>query len=278
MVYLWGYNAKFPSSYGGCAEVWSLLHNLGCEMVNYKREEKLLSYWQGRYLFQLFLVCFIGIAFAISVLFYAKFLLLKVLFLLLDVFVLRLMILALNEGIQYRGERAFFSNLKDMFDELVFDYGKGIDEDVLVQQNVIGEYQVHECRNVLKGDGFIIEEDWFYNVSTIKSIAINDTIFLGVVCAYDVEYNDELRGRVELKGKALLIEGSVSAIISSEYKEKLSKLLKLFKAKEAKLVLTGGKLYVWIATRSTIFYQFDMVQKGKMREFESRIHLLNFRF
>jgi hypothetical protein len=247
-------------------------------MVNYKREEKLLSYWQGRYLFQLFLVCFIGIAFAISVLFYAKFLLLKVLFLLLDVFVLRLMILALNEGIQYRGERAFFSNLKDMFDELVFDYGKGIDEDVLVQQNVIGEYQVHECRNVLKGDGFIIEEDWFYNVSTIKSIAINDTIFLGVVCAYDVEYNDELRGRVELKGKALLIEGSVSAIISSEYKEKLSKLLKLFKAKEAKLVLTGGKLYVWIATRSTIFYQFDMVQKGKMREFESRIHLLNFRF
>ena len=247
-------------------------------MVNYKREEKLLSYWQGRYLFQLLLVCFIGFAFAISVLFYVKFLLLKIFFLLLDVVVLRLMILALNEGIQYRGERAFFSNIKDEFEGLVFDYGKGIDEDVLAQQNVVGEYQVRECKNVLTGDGFIIEEDWFYNVSTIKSIAINDTVFLGVVCAYDVDHNDELKGRVELKGKTLLVDGNISSIVSLDYKDKLCKLLKLFKAKEAKLVLTNGKLYVWISTSSTILYQFDMVQKGKMREFESRIHLLNFRF
>jgi hypothetical protein len=188
------------------------------------------------------------------------------------------MVLALNEGIQYRGERAFFSNLKDMFEGLVFDYGKGIDEDVLSAQNMIDEYQVRECKNVLKGDGFIIEEDWFYNVSTIKSIAINDTVFLGVICAYEVEHNDNLKGRVELKGKALLVDGSISAIISSGHKEKLDKLLKLFKAKEAKLVLTGGKLYVWIATSTTIFFQFDMLQKGRMREFESRIHLLNFRF
>ena len=73
MVCLWGYNAKFPSSYGRCAKVRSLLHNLGCGMVNYNREEKVLGYWQGRYLFQLLLVNFIGIAFAVSVLFFVKF-------------------------------------------------------------------------------------------------------------------------------------------------------------------------------------------------------------
>ena len=82
-------------------------------MSNYSREERVLAYWQGRYLFQLMIVYFIGIAFAIAVLFFVKFLLLKIIFLILDAVVMRLMIIALSEGVQYRGERAFFSNLKD---------------------------------------------------------------------------------------------------------------------------------------------------------------------
>ena len=246
-------------------------------MVNYNREEKVLGYWQGRYLFQLLLVNFIGIAFAVSVLFFVKFLLLKAIFLILDIVVMRLMIIALKEGVQYRGERAFFSNLKDDFSGLVFDYGKGIDEDILVAQNVIDEYQVRECKNVMIGDGFIIEEDWFYNVSTVKSIAINDTVFSGVICAYDVDAKDELKGRINIKGKALLVNGGVSSFISSEHKEKLYRLLKLFRANEAKVVLSGGKLYVWISTSVRLLYQFNMFQNGKMRDFENRINMLNFR-
>ena len=247
-------------------------------MVNYNREEKVLGYWQGRYLFQLLLVNFIGLAFAVTVLFFVKFLLLKVIFLLLDLLVVRSMVVALKEGVQYRGERAFFSNLKDNFKGIVFDYGKGLDEDVLVEQNVLEEYQVRECKNVMKGDGFIIEEDWFYNVSTVKSIAINDTVFFGVIAAYDVDSNDNLKGRISIKGKSLIVNGDVASFISDEYKEKLIKLLKLFQASEAKVVLKNGKFYVWISTRVTIFYQFGMLQSGKMRDFENRIHMLNFRF
>ena len=246
-------------------------------MVNYNREERVLGYWQGRYLFQLLLVNFIGIAFAIAVLFFVKFLLLKAIFLILDVVVVRLMIIALKEGVQYRGERAFFSNLKDEFTDLVFDYGKGIDEDILSAQNAIDEYQVRECKNVMIGDGFIIEEDWFYNVSTIKSIAINDTVFSGVICAYDIDSKDELKGRINIKGRVLLTNGNISSFISPEHKEKLYRLLKLFRAREAKVVLSGGKLYVWISTHAKIFYQFNMFQNGKMRDFENRIRMLNFR-
>lgn len=254
-----------------------MLHILGIEMSNYSREERVLAYWQGRYLFQLMIVYFIGIAFAIAVLFFVKFLLLKIIFLILDAVVMRLMIIALSEGVQYRGERAFFSNLKDEFKELVFDYGKGIEESVLSVQNVIDEYQVRECGNVIKGDGFILEEDWFYNVSTIKSIAINDTVFRGVIGAYEVNSKDELKGRINIKGKVLAVSGDISSFLLSEYKDKLIRLLKLFRAKEAKVVLSGGKLYVWIATRVKLFYQFNMVQNDKMNEFETRIHMLNFR-
>ena len=250
---------NFPLVIGGCAEarLWLLkiytLYVLESKMVNYNREEKVLGYWQGRYLFQLLLVNFIGLAFAITVLFFIKFLLLKVIFLLLDLLVVRSMIVALKEGVQYRGERAFFSNLKDSFNGLVFDYGKGLDEDVLVEQNVLEEYQVRECKNVMRGDGFIIEEDWFYNVSTVKSIAINDTVFSGVIAAYDVDSNDSLKGRISIKNKDLIVNGDIVSFISSEYKEKLIKLLKLFRASEAKVVLKNGKLYVWISTRVTIF-------------------------
>lgn len=257
--------------------IWKHFNGLLFEMSNYNREEKVLAYWQGRYLFQLLVVDFIGMAFAVAVLFFVKFLLFKVIFLILDAVVMRLMIVALSEGVQYRGERAFFSNLKDEFKGLTFDYGKGIDEGVLSSQKVVDEYQVRECGNVIKGDGFVLEEDWFYNVNSIKSIAINDTVFRGVVCVYDVNIADELKGYIAIKGRVLAVNGNITSAITQEYKEKLIRLLKLFNAKEAKVVLAGGKLYVWIATRVKLFYQFNMVQNDKMGEFESRIRMLNFR-
>ena len=53
-----------------------------------------------------------------------------------------------------------------------------------------------------------------YNL-VIKSIAINDTVFRGVIGAYEVDSKDELKGRIIIKGKVLAVSGDISSFLLS---------------------------------------------------------------
>lgn len=77
-----------------------------------------------------------------------------------------LMLRELRDSLQTRGETLIFAKGKALFDGVDFDYGQGIDKD----EALFGmwAFDARECRGVMSGRGFSLEEDWLYKAVSAR--------------------------------------------------------------------------------------------------------------
>lgn len=240
------------------------------------KEAKILEYWRKRYLVQALVVVLVAVSVMAASVIYAEYWLLRVFLFMLAFVFAYVMIKALQEGLQARGEGLVLAKGEELFGEVMFDVGRGLCENALLVQEVIPTYQVRECRNVMRGRGYWLEEDWFYSVLSAKYIPINQTAFEGVVLAFaDVRSEEGLKGEILLKnGKAVITGGLAQRLKQTCAGETLVELMQMFSVKAARLAVTDKTLYVWMATEKKLYYQFDLFKPNTLTLFQKRIERL----
>lgn len=240
------------------------------------KEAKVLEYWRKRYLAQAVVVVILAIAAMAAVYSCTIYELTKVLLYLLIFAIAYIMIKALHEGLQARGEGLVFAKGAEVFGEVMFDVGRGLCENALLMQEISPKYQVRECRNVMHGKGYWLEEDWFYSVVSAKYIPLNQTAFEGVILAFaDIKSNDGSKGEILFKNNNAVITGDVSPRLKqTKAGETAVSLLSLFNAQDAKLAVADKTLYLWIATEKKLFYQFSLIKPNTLAQFQKRIERL----
>lgn len=226
--------------------------------TSFKKEKTVLKYWQGRYLFQAFFVILISSIFITTICIYIKYLTLKLIFSSITILTVYHMLKSLKDAVQDKGERVILNNKSSHFDNLEFDYGKGLPDIEIASLNLIDEYQTREIRNTIKSNNFIIEEDWFYNVTSKKSLAINDTVFEGIIYSKNWTNTTDKTGLLRIKGQKSIITGDIITELKSEEIKKLTQLAKIFKATELKLAIKNNKFYALIKTKNKLYYQFGL--------------------
>ena len=121
----------------------------------------MLNYWRKKYLRQAILVVILATAVVWLSFVFFDYIGFKILLAAVGVVVTYLMFKAIREDLQARGEGIILAKSDALFHGIRFDFGRGIDENTLLRQDVIPAYKLRECYNVLKGNNFILEEDWF---------------------------------------------------------------------------------------------------------------------
>lgn len=240
------------------------------------KEAKILEYWRKRYLAQAVVVALLAIAAMIAASAYADYWLLKVLLCMLVFMVAYIMVKALREGLQARGEGLVLAKGEELFGEVMFDVGRGLCENALLVQEIAPKYQVRECRNVMRGKGWWFEEDWFYSVISSKYIPVNQTAFEGVILAFaDIKSEDRLKGNIRLKNNQAVITGGLAPRLKqTKAGETAVNLLRLFNASTAELAVADKTLYIWITTEKKLFYQFSLMKPNTPTQFQKRIERL----
>lgn len=240
------------------------------------KEAKILEYWRNRYLAQAAVVTVSAAAFMTAAYIYADYRLLVVLLWMLALMTAYIMFKALQEGLQARGEGLILAKGEELFGTVMFDVGRGLCENALLAQDICPKYQVRECRNVMRGKGYWLEEDWFYSVLSAKYIPLNQTAFEGVILAFaDTLSADGLKGEVVLKnGKTVVTGGLAERLKSSGAGDVTAAFMRLFGAEAAKLAAADKTLYVWIATEKKLFYQFSLFKPNTLALFQKRIERL----
>lgn len=245
--------------------------------VELAKESKVLEYWRKRYLLQAVVVLVVAVCACDWLLYMVEFSPVLLLGCLLVAFVAYVMVKELRNALQTRGESLVFAKEEELFDDLTFDVGRGICESALLTQEVVQGYQVRECRNVMQGKGFWLEEDWFYTVMSAKYVPLNQTMFEGVVLAFACKKADDgLSAEVYLNANRVVVTGSLEPLLrESGVVETIASLLKIFKGRKAHLNTADKTIYVWIQTEDKLFYQFSLWAPNTMSVFQKRIRLLN---
>lgn len=241
------------------------------------KESKVLEYWRKRYLAQAVFVVGVSLGLGAAVVCCASLGALRLFLLILIFAVAYIMVKELREGLQARGEGLVFTKGGEIFDDLMFDVGRGLCENALLTQEVVQGYQVRECRNVMRGKGYWLEEDWFYTVVSSKFIPLNQTVFEGVVLAFAaITVEDNLDGEVSLINGKGVITGKLSAYLHEHGAlDCVTTFLTLFQVEKAMLYSADKTLYVWVKTEQRLFYQFSLLKPNTLVRFQRRIEALN---
>lgn len=183
------------------------------------------------------------------------------------------MFYALREDLQVRGEGIILAKGGgEVLGGAVFSVGDGIDENVLLGLEGCPKYQARECLNVIKGEGFCLEEDWLYMVFSARGIPFYQTTFEGVVLAvdcFDDEAAEEGSGNIRLfKGRAVT-EGRLRFVLDKAGVG-VTKLMKMFEISEIKAEKKGGKVYFWIGGGKKILTQFSLFKTNTAGRFIKR--------
>ncbi len=240
------------------------------------KKAKILEYWRNRYLAQAAVVTVLAAGAMAAAVLYADYWLLKVLLCMLAFVIAYIMIKALREGLQARGEGLVLAKGEELFGEVMFDVGRGLCENALLAQDVSPKYQVRECRNVMRGRGYWLEEDWFYSVLSAKYIPLNQTAFEGVILAFaDAQSTDGLKGEIVLKnGNAVITGGLAERLKQSGAGDVAAAFMRLFGAGEARLAAADKMLYLWIASEKKLYYRFSLFKPNTLALFCKRIERL----
>ncbi len=240
------------------------------------KEAKILEYWRNRYLAQAAVVMVLTVAAMAAAIVYAGDRLLQILLCLLAAMMAYIMFKALQEGLQARGEGLILAKGEELFGEVMFDVGRGLCENALLVQDISPKYQVRECRNVMRGRGYWLEEDWFYSVLSAKYIPLNQTAFEGVVLAFaDTAGTDNQKGGITLiNGTPHLTGGLAERLKQSGADNTTAAFMRLFNAEKAQLATADKTLYLWIATEKKLFYQFSLFKPNTLALFQKRIERL----
>ena len=239
-------------------------------------EIKVIEYWRRKYLGQAVIVFVLAAVVVWRGCHSADYFWLQLLLGIVGWLVVYLMIRELREDLQNRAESLIISNTENVAHDLVFDVGRGVDENILIKQNVVPAYQVRECRNVMHGKGFSWEENWFYSVLSFRRLNFNQDAFEGIVACFNMpKAQGAAEGKFEQIGQKVIVSGSVSQFLKKNNVEKgLAEMLQLFHTKEINVRLLEGKVYFWIKTDKRLFYQFSLLKMNSIMPFIRRINAL----
>ena len=240
-----------------------------------ENEAKVLEYFRRKYLRQAFVVfCICGSVIFLGCWFVEDFWL-RALLIFGPFTVLYLMMRALREDLQSRGESLILMKKEEIFPKLDFDFGRGMDERVFDKQNVVSEYRIRECFNVMKGGNFILEEDWFYTPVSSRFLSISSTVFEGVVLAVFASSVPELEGEIKIvKGKTVF-SGALAPFLKALGTDlEIAELIRFFGVNKFSVVGNDGRIYFWIKTKTRIFYQFSLIRANSLGMFVKRIEKL----
>ena len=241
------------------------------------KEAKILEQWRRMYMVQALVVALISGAVIFAVWKYADFLEVRVLLSLAALAFFYEMCKALRASLQARSEGMILAAGEEVLGEAIFDVGRGLCENALLAQEICPPYQLRECRNVMRGKGFWLEEDWFYSVISAKFLPLYQTMFEGVILAFvDVEGEDGMTGHLLLKNGRAVITGDLAAHLKRNNAiGALETFMRMFGAKKAELATADKMLYLWIATDKKLFYQFSLFKMNTLAPFQRRIELLH---
>lgn len=219
------------------------------------KEAKVLEYWRKKYLGQAAMVLIAAAGAMAAAWFYVGAALLKLLFSLCAVLVAYLMLKELRESLQTRGEMLIFAKGKDLFADVVFDYGQGLDKGDKLWE--AWEYNVRECRGVLFGEGYLLEEDWLYNTAAAKFWTLKMTVFEGVLLA------------------AVCPAGKENALADrQEIRAAGEKMRRMLGAKKMRIVAGEGRIGFYFQTPGRMFHQFGLWRPNAMGAFVRRVEAL----
>ena len=235
-----------------------------------------LEYWRKKYYFQAGIVISIAVVIVCLTLVYADFFGLKLLITLGAISVTYLMLKELRDDLQTRGEALILPHANTLFNNLFFDYGKGIKEKTLLDQDVIGTYQVLEYHNTLENNLFHYEEDLFYSIISSKFLSLQQTAFEGIILSMDMPAaTDKKKTSININKKQLNISGFLSDTIKTkEFTPLLNELRDLFHPQKIDIITENGKIYFWIKTSAPLYHQFSLTSPNSANMFIKRIERL----
>lgn len=185
-----------------------------------------------------------------------------------------LMLKELRAALQVRAENLILAKRADWGEDLVFDDGQGLNEAVLRKMMMAEGKLTRECRTVIKGLGFVLEEDWFYDTISKGGLAFHKTEFEGGILALPVAA-EACQGRfVRQKGK-LVPEGNiVPKFLTPAFRAALQQAAAELLSKEVMLFVQEGSLYLWFKTEGRLFYQFNLWSANTPSLFIKRVRQL----
>lgn len=238
--------------------------------VVFANENSILKNWRKRYQLQMMGIL-LGCSYLVWCIFhYITFIWVQILFVIMIVLLVYYFIRAYNEDIQSRAEALILRHGTKFLPGLKFYYGNGIDAENLKAQEVIENYNVRECRNVIKGKKFIIEEDWLYSSGIID---FHLTSFEGIIIEVKgVNANNGIKARlVDNKGLTEFENKIDFDCFKYELEKSFRRTMEMFFADRVEVNVYNSRLYVWIKTKEKLFYQFGLTGDNNMVRFVQRI-------
>ncbi len=226
--------------------------------ANYKiltKEAKVLEYWRRKYLVQAVIVAVTAVAGLILVCLYVPAVLLRLLFCLCIIAVAYLMIKELRESLQTCGENLIFDNGGNLFANVRFDYGQGLDKNDKLWNT--WDFQVRECRGIMSGKGFLLEEDWLYTTAAARFFVLKLTVFEGIVLSVSCP-----------TGKAATLCDRQEVCAAGE------KMCRLLGTKKMRTVSVDDKIVFCFETKKRLFYQFGLLRPNTIGAFVRRVEML----
>lgn len=182
---------------------------------------------------------------------------------------------ALREELQVRGEGVILSKGRTaMMEGACFSVGGGVDENEILALQSCPKYRSRECLNIIKGEGFCLEEEWLYEVISRKPVVLHQTAFEGVVLVADcLAARPGSQGKVRIFNGKMVFGGEMEKILAPAGGGFL-KLFKVFGVNNAVAETGEGKVYVWIGGGKKIFYQFGLLKENSVSAFVLRTEAL----
>ena len=242
----------------------------------FEKEAKAVEFWRQKYMRQAIVVVLLLGGIAISAICFFEAFFTRLLCGAIAVALIYLMLKELYADLQTRGESVCMVQADDLFKDLRFDVGRGIEEKVLTNLQSVEEYQARECRNVVFQDGMQVEEDVFYNVVSAKFGQLNHVVFEGII--FEFELNKAISsvcGEAELINDKVNISGQKENLPQNpQIYAALQEVMKFFKSDKLKFESYEDKIYFLIPTREKIFWQFSLFRRNRVEQFNSRVLML----
>jgi len=222
------------------------------------QETRLIEYWRKKYLFQAAAVAVCAGAAIAAAAIYIQAKLPALLIILAVLTVAYLMLRELRDSLQTRGETLIFAKDKALFDGVDFDYGQGIDKD----EALFGmwAFDARECRGVMSGRGFSLEEDWLYKAVSARFFMLKLTVFEGILLVVD-------NGEGSMPDAAALIR-------NAGVHGAAEKMRRLLGAETMRAAVSGGRAVFYFKTKNRLFHQFALERTNTTGIFVRRVETL----
>lgn len=222
------------------------------------QETRLIEYWRKKYLFQAAAVAVCAGAAIAAAAIYIQAKLPALLIILAVLTVAYLMLRELRDSLQTRGETLIFAKDKALFDGVDFDYGQGIDKD----EALFGmwAFDARECRGVMSGRGFSLEEDWLYKAVSARFFMLKLTVFEGILLVVD-------NGEGSMPDAAALIR-------NAGVHGAAEKMRRLLGAETMRAAVSGGRAVFYFKTKNRLFHQFALERTNTTGIFVRRVEAL----